>query len=102
MVTGDFMLTPQERRDLQLRRRRILIASVSGLFLLAMAVLVAKPARKAILSWQARRHAQRAFTFIDQQKWREARDEATAAYQLQPNEPQAVRAVARFLSRAGQ
>src|SRR6202023_3668681 len=61
-----------------------------------------RPVRNSVRAWQARRHADRAFTFIAQQKWHEARDEATAAYQLQPNEPQAIRAVARLLSRAGQ
>jgi hypothetical protein len=39
---------------------------------------------------------------MEQQKWRDARDEAIAAYRLQPSEPQAIRAVGRLLSRAGQ
>jgi len=63
---------------------------------------VARPIRNAIRSWQARRHAEHAFAFIDQQKWSDARDEATAAYRLQASEPEAIRAVGRLLSRAGQ
>ena len=39
---------------------------------------------------------------INQEKWREARDEAAAAYQLHSAEPAALRAVALLLSRAGQ
>ncbi len=63
---------------------------------------VARPIRNSIRGWQARRHAQHAFAAIDQQKWSEARDEATAAYRLQASEPEAIRAVGRLLSRAGQ
>jgi tetratricopeptide (TPR) repeat protein len=102
MAKGDFMLTPEELRYRKRKRRRILVIALAVLLVLAVGLLVARPVRNGIRSWQARRHAARAFTFLDQQKWREARDEATAAYRLQPNEPQALRAVARLLSRAGQ
>ena len=96
------MLTEVERARRRRRRRRIQIWLVA-LLLLGVIVLVAvRPVRREIRSWQARRHAEHAFTFIDQQKWSEARDEATAAYRLQTSEPQAIRAVARLLSRAGQ
>jgi tetratricopeptide (TPR) repeat protein len=61
-----------------------------------------RPAPNAIKGFQARRHASRAFAFIEQENWPEARVEAVAAYQLRPNEPQALRAVARFLSRTRQ
>jgi tetratricopeptide (TPR) repeat protein len=101
-VKHDFMLTPEELRYRQRKRRRILFIALAVLLLAVAGLFVARPLRHGIRSWQARRHAARAFAFIDQQKWREARDEATAAYRLQPNEPQAVRAVARLLSRAGQ
>src|SRR2546430_10949471 len=98
----DFMLTEVERARRRRRRRRIQIWLVPLLLLGVIALMVARPVRRAIRSWQARRHAEHAFTFIDQQKWSEARDEATAAYRLQTSEPQAIRAVARLLSRAGQ
>src|SRR3982751_1242112 len=39
---------------------------------------------------------------MDKEQWNDARKEATAAYQLWPNEPEAIRAVARFLSRTRQ
>ncbi|MGH8100086.1 MAG: hypothetical protein ACREIW_02225, partial [Chthoniobacterales bacterium] len=55
-----------------------------------------------IKAWQARRHAYRAFTYIQNEKWNEGQKEASAAYQLAPTEPQALRAVARFLSRIHQ
>jgi tetratricopeptide (TPR) repeat protein len=101
-VKNDFMLTPEELRYQKRKRRRILIIVLAVLLVAVIGVFVARPIRNGIRGWQARRHAERAFAFIDQQKWREARDEATAAYRLQPNEPQALRAVARLLSRAGQ
>src|SRR2546423_35779 len=102
MANDDFMLTDEERERKWRRRRRIQISLVALLILAVIGFFVARPIRNAIRSWQARRHAQHAFTFIDQQKWSEARDEATAAYRLQPSEPQAIRAVGRLLSRAGQ
>ena len=44
----------------------------------------------------------KAFAFLAQEKWTGAREEAVAAYQLRPNEPEALRAFARFLSRTRQ
>jgi cytochrome c-type biogenesis protein CcmH/NrfG len=80
----------------------LIIAGVVTGCLLVIVLVAGRPARNAVLALQARKHARRAFAFIDQQKWKNARDEATAAYRLRPNEPEALRAVARLLSRAGQ
>src|SRR2546421_2326984 len=102
MRTDDFMLTEAEREQKRRRRRRIQISLVALLVLGVIGFLVARPIRNAIRSWQARRHAEHAFSFINQQKWSDARDEATAAYRLEASEPEAIRAVGRLLSRAGQ
>ena len=102
MPDEDFMLTEAERERKRRRRRRIQISLVALLILGVIGFFVARPIRNAIRSWQARRHAEHAFAFIDQQKWSDARDEATAAYRLQASEPEAIRAVGRLLSRAGQ
>ena len=90
--------------ELRLRRKRLRIILLSGLVLVfGLAVFfAARPARDSIKSWQARRHAQKALAFIEQEKWQAARDEAVAGYRLRPTEPQALRAVARFLSRTRQ
>jgi tetratricopeptide (TPR) repeat protein len=98
----EFTLTPEELRNRKRKRRRLLLIAFLILLVLVGGFFAVRPVRNSVRAWQARRHADRAFTFIEQQKWHEARDEATAAYQLQPNEPQATRAVARLLSRAGQ
>src|SRR5438094_3842174 len=102
MPDEDFMLTTAQRQRKRRRRRRVQISLVALLILAAIGFLVARPIRNAIRSWQARRHAEHAFAYIDQQKWSDARDEATAAYRLQASEPEAMRAVGRLLSRAGQ
>ena len=102
MPKDDFLLTPEELRDRTRKRRRILVIAAAAVLVLAGGFFAAPHARNVIRGWQARRHSERAFVLIDQQKWREARDEVTAAYQLRPSEPQALRAVARLLSRAGQ
>jgi hypothetical protein len=102
MASDDIMLTAEELRLKRRKRRRIV-----GLVLLLALVLVigffgGHPMMNAIKAWQARRHAQRAFTLINKEQWNDARREAIAAYQLRPSEPQALRAVARFLSRTHQ
>src|SRR5438874_8071177 len=102
MPDENFMLTTAQRQRKRRRRRRVQISLVALLILAAIGFLVARPIRNAIRSWQARRHAEHAFAYIDQQKWSDARDEATAAYRLQASEPEAIRAVGRLLSRAGQ
>src|SRR4029077_14378641 len=58
-----------------------------------------RPAGHAIRAWQAKRHAQKAFAFINKEQWDDARSEAMAAYQLSPDQPEALRAVARYLTR---
>ena len=100
--SDDILLTAEELR-LRRRKRRIWLVVIL-LFVLAIVVTFfgARPASNAIKAWQARRHAERAFTYIDNAQWNEAQKEAIAGYQLQPGEPQALRAVARFLSRVHQ
>src|SRR6476646_3057092 len=102
MRDKDFMLTAAQRRRKRRRRRRLQISLVALLILGVIGFSVARPIRSAIRGWQARRHAEHAFAFMHQQKWNDARDEATAAYRLQASEPEAIRAVGRLLSRAGQ
>ena len=74
-----------------------------GSLVLAFAILFGifgrRPAGNAIKAWQARRHAQKAFDFINKEQWDDARAEAMAAYQLSPDQPDALRAVARYLTR---
>ena len=100
--SDDILLTAEELR-LRRRKRRIWLAAILGFVLTIVATFFgARPASSAIKAWQARRHAQRAFAYINNEQWTDARREASAAYQLHPNEPQALRAVARFLSRIRQ
>jgi len=100
--SDDILLTAEELR-LRRRKRRIWLVVVL-LFVIAIVATFfgARPASNAIKAWQARRHAERAFAYIDNAQWNEAQKEAIAGYQLQPGEPQALRAVARFLSRVRQ
>src|SRR4051812_11331633 len=96
------MMTAEELR-LRARKRNRFLFTLALVFVLGTAAFfVSRPARNAIKSWQARRHAAKAVAFIDEGKWNEARTEAIAAYQLRSTEPQALRAVARFLSRTRQ
>ena len=97
--SDDILLTAEELR--LCRRKRSIWRVVVLLFVLAIVAMFfgARPASNAIKAWQARRHAQRAFAYISNEQWNDAQREAIAAYQLRPSEPQALRAVARFLSR---
>jgi hypothetical protein len=98
----DFMLTAEELRLKRQRRRTIAGLAIIVLVILGLGVLLARPTRNAIKAWQARRHAANAFARIENQDWSSARDEAIAAYQLRPAEPEALRAIARLLSRTRQ
>ncbi len=82
-------------------RRRLLrvlvIVAIAGV----VCLIAARPTRNLIRTWQAHRHVDKAFAYIEGQRWKEARQETTAAYQLKPGDPAVIRAIARFLSRAG-
>src|SRR5438445_3938794 len=102
MSSKDYMLTAEELRLKRQRRRRIISIVLTLVIVLVLAVVVARPTRDAIKGWQSRRHAEKVFLFIDKQDWSSAREEAIAAYQLRPTEPEALRAIARLLSRTRQ
>ena len=93
------IITPEDARLARLKRRIIVIGSLVLVFAILFGVFGARPAGRAIKAWQARRHAQKAFAFINKEQWSAARAEAMAAYRLSPGQPQALRAVARFLTR---
>jgi tetratricopeptide (TPR) repeat protein len=95
-------LSDEELADRRYKRRRLTGVILALLILLLAGIFSFRPLVNAVRGWQARRHANKAFQFIEQQKWSEARTEAVAGYQLRSTEPQAIRAVARLLSRAGQ
>ncbi len=98
----DYMLTAEEVRLRRLKRRRIIIAISVALLSGVLAFFSARPTLSAVRAFQARRHAARAFAYIEEGKWNEAREESLSAYRLRASEPQALRAVARYLSRTGQ
>src|SRR5947207_505849 len=96
------MMTAEELRLYRRKRRRIIVLVIAILIVIVGGSFGFRPARGAVKGWQARRHAHKAFAAIEKEKWQDAQDEAIAAFQLRPKEPQAVRAVARFLSRTRQ
>ncbi len=100
--TDDFMLTTEEVRLRKRKRRRLVVGLIATVAVVAIGTLAARPVRNAIKGWQSRRHAEKAFALIEQANWKDARNEAVAAYQLRQEEPQALRAVARLLSRTRQ
>ena len=100
MMRADEMLLTAEELRVRGRKHRNLVAIVVVIVVAVDAIFFgARPAAHAIKAWQARRHAHRAFTHIQNEQWNDAQREASAAYQLVPTEPEALRAVARFLSR---
>ena len=100
-MSTDLLIDPEVRQQRRQRRRLFKIGGAIVL-VLVLVLVIARPTRHAIKSWQARRHAEKAMILIDQEQWKEGSDEARAAYQLRPGEPAAIRAVARLLTRTGQ
>src|ERR1043166_5844551 len=99
---NELPLSDEEIADRRYKRKRLTIILGTIFVLLIIGYFSARPTKNAVRAWQARRHAQRAFEFIEKEKWQEARNEAVAAYQLRPTEPAAIRSGGRLLSRAGQ
>src|SRR3954451_9309360 len=102
MPSRDYMMTAEELRLRGVKRRRWIVSSILLVLVLLIGALLARPVRDGIKGWQARRHAHNALKLIEQEKWSEARDEAVAGYQLRATEPEALRAIARLLSRTQQ
>src|SRR5580765_597393 len=99
MEDQDFIISPEDAQLARRKRRIIVIGSLVLVLAILFGVFGMRPAGNAIRAWQARRHAQKAFAFINKEQWSDARSEAMAAYQLSPGQPEALRAVARFLTR---
>jgi hypothetical protein len=98
----DLMLTAEELRLRRRKRRNTAIILSAVLVFVAVAFSEGRTILNRIKGWQSRRHADKAFALIAQENWSAARDETIAAYQLRPTEPQALRAIARLLSRTRQ
>ena len=99
MEDRDFIITPEDAQLARRKRRIIVIGSLALVLAILFGVFGTQPTGHAIRAWQARRHAQKAFDFINKEQWSDARSEAMAAYQLSPDQPEALRAVARYLTR---
>ena len=95
----DYIISPEDAQLARRKRRIIVIGSLVLVLAILFGVFGRRPAGHAIRAWQARRHAQKAFDFINKEQWSDARSEAMAAFQLSPGQPEALRAVARYLTR---
>jgi tetratricopeptide (TPR) repeat protein len=100
--SDDFMLTDEELRLRTRKRKRFVVALVLVCLLGLGGIFGGRPVLHGIKAWQARRHARAAFALMEKEDWNEARKEASNAFQLWPDEPEAIRAIARFLSRIRQ
>lgn len=101
-MPNDFPLLDPDLRQHQRRRRRLLKIGGAIALVVVLVLVLGRPARHAVKAWQARRHAEKAFALIGAEDWSDATKEARAAYQLRATEPEAIRAVARLLSRTRQ
>lgn len=100
MSTAETSLAPQLLAGKKRRRRRLVAAGVAAVVALGLA-LAAKPIYRAVKGWRARQMAQAAEALTGQEKWADALAKARAAYQLRPEEPAAIRAVAHLQNAAG-
>ena len=99
MQDQDLIIAPEEAQLARRKRLIIIIGSVVLVLAILFGIFGRRPAGRAIRGWQAQRHAQKAFASINKEQWDDARSEAMAAFQLSPDQPEALRAVARYLSR---
>lgn len=95
------LIPPEEIRARRIRRYVYFGFIAAGI--LGVAIYFAGPSiGGAIKGWQSRRLAQEAFALIEQRKWNDAARKASNAYFLRPTEPQASRALGRYLTRTRQ
>jgi type II secretory pathway component PulM len=99
MENEDLIIAPEEAQLARRKRLIVIIGSVVLVLAILFGLFGRRPAGRTIRGWQAQRHAKKAFAYIDKEQWDDARSEAMAAYQLSPDQPEALRAVARYLTR---
>ncbi len=100
MSTAETSLAPQLLAGKKRRRRRLVAAGVAAVVAVGLAV-AAKPSYRAVKGWRARQMALAAEALTGQEKWADALAKARAAYQLRPEEPAAIRAVAHLQNAVG-
>jgi len=83
------------------RRRTALVLGVWIFVVLGAALFEIKPALREISFWRSRRYATKAEVDLSAENWQSAQLKASLAYQIQPEEPTAIRAVARLQSLTG-
>src|SRR5438067_12118167 len=94
-MPAEINLAPQLLEEKKRRRRWLIIACVL-LVLLLGAGIESGPIYRAIKGWRARQLARGAEEFVSKQAWQDATSKARSAYQLKPDEPAAIRAVAHI------
>ena len=62
----DFIISPEDAELARCKRRIMVIGSVVLVLAILLDVFGRRPAGNAIETWQARRHAQKAFAFINE------------------------------------
>ena len=89
MEDQDLIISPEDVQLARRKRRIIVIGSPLLVLAILFGVFGTRPAGHTIRAWQARRHAQKAFAFINKEQWIDAHFEAMA-YQLSPGQPEAL------------
>lgn len=95
-------LPPHSYPAIEQRRKRVWVLLAAFVVLGAMAwFFLGKPTYSALKGWRARRLAAKSEKSMEEKKWRQANETARAGYQLAPDEPMVLRAIAHLQSRSG-
>jgi tetratricopeptide (TPR) repeat protein len=100
LKTAERTLAPQLEKQRQ-RRRRVVAVAACIFVVLAVAMFQIKPVLLEVSKWRSRRYAAKAEVDMSAENWQGAQVKAQIAYQLRPDEPAAIRAVARLQSLSG-
>lgn len=90
---GDAIPDPDPLRS----ERRLLVVCIYSVVAIAVTAVVAKPAWRQATAWRARSLAGTAMKQAQQGDWTGAFAKASAAYELRPTEPEAIRAIASIV-----
>lgn len=93
-------LAPQLEQQRK-RRQTVVIVCAAVLVVFGAAMFEMQPALREISRWRARRYAAKAEVDMAAESWQTAQVKAQMSYRIRPDEPAAIRAVARLQSLTG-
>lgn len=100
LKSAEGVLAPQLERQ-RTRRRTVVIVLAVVFVIFGATMFQMQPLMREVSKFRSRRFAAKAEVDLAAERWQDAQIKAQSAYQIRPDEPSAIRAVARLQSLTG-